>query len=65
MLLRDLWTAYGQVLKGKPTALPELPARYLDFSRWQREQVKPEAIAWWKDNLQGAPPPLAPPHPRP
>jgi amino acid adenylation domain-containing protein len=65
VLLRDLWTAYESALNGKAATLPELPARYLDYSLWQRNLLTPAAIDYWKQRLHGAPPPLAPPHPKP
>ncbi len=65
ILLNDLWEAYGAALQGRSVSLPPLPVRYIDYSLWQRKQVTTEIVAYWKQRLQNAPPPLTPPHPKP
>ncbi|HEX3529301.1 MAG TPA: amino acid adenylation domain-containing protein, partial [Thermoanaerobaculia bacterium] len=49
--------------------LPELPVRYSDFARWQRERLSGEALAeqlaYWRRRLAGAPPVLNLPLDRP
>ncbi|HKV08815.1 MAG TPA: amino acid adenylation domain-containing protein, partial [Thermoanaerobaculia bacterium] len=70
LLFRDLSALYAASLEGKDAALPELPTRYGDFARWQREKLQGDALAkelaFWRERLEGAPPVLELPtdHPR-
>jgi amino acid adenylation domain-containing protein len=70
LLFRDLSALYAAFLAGSPAPLPELPARYGDFARWQRERLQGEGLAkelaFWRERLLGAPPVLELPtdHPR-
>ncbi|HEX6864280.1 MAG TPA: condensation domain-containing protein, partial [Thermoanaerobaculia bacterium] len=70
LLFRDLSALYAAYLEGREPALPELPTRYGDFARWQRERLQGEALAkelaFWRERLEGAPPVLELPtdHPR-
>ncbi|HSK77695.1 MAG TPA: amino acid adenylation domain-containing protein [Thermoanaerobaculia bacterium] len=70
LLFRDLSALYAASLEGKDAALPELPTRYGDFARWQREKLQGDGLAkelaFWRERLEGAPPVLELPtdHPR-
>jgi amino acid adenylation domain-containing protein len=52
-------------------SLPELPVQYADYARWQRDWLQGEVLdnelAYWREQLAGAPPVLTLPvdHPRP
>jgi len=66
---RELSALYPAFLAGKPSPLPELPVQYADFAHWQREWLAGETfkaqVAWWKEQLAGAPPKLDLPADRP
>jgi len=63
VLTRELGDLYEGYASGKACELPELPVQYTDFTRWQRERLKDEAleedIGYWKERLAGALPVLA------
>lgn len=67
----EVETLYEAFAQGKPSALPELPIQYADFSIWQREWLSGETLerqlAYWREQLADAPPLLALPtdYPRP
>ncbi|HEX8275787.1 MAG TPA: amino acid adenylation domain-containing protein [Longimicrobiaceae bacterium] len=71
VLLRELALLYGAFTAGEPSPLPELPIQYGDYAVWQREELAGEAldeqVAFWRAELEGAPPatelPLDRPHP--
>jgi len=71
VLFRDLWTLYAAFRDGREPALAELPLRYADHARRQRERAGSAAearqLAYWKEQLAGAPALLELPtdHPRP
>ncbi|HST62951.1 MAG TPA: amino acid adenylation domain-containing protein, partial [Longimicrobium sp.] len=71
VLFRELGALYGAFTQGAESPLPELPVQYADFAVWQREHLRGEAldtqVAWWKQQLTGAPSLLELPtdHPRP
>lgn len=71
LLAREAHAAYLDLVRGRPSALPELPIQYRDFAGWQRDALHDaalaERIAWWKGRLAGAPVFLRLPtdHPRP
>jgi ribosomal protein S18 acetylase RimI-like enzyme len=71
VLFNDLGALYGALAAGKPSPLPELPVRYVDYACWQREwlqgPVLARQLAYWKQQLAGAAPFLELPtdHPRP
>src|SRR6202008_1875797 len=56
---------------GRADALPPLPAGYRDYAAWQRGALDPLTLAadeaWWRRELEGAPPvfELPPDRPRP
>ncbi|HEY3570077.1 MAG TPA: amino acid adenylation domain-containing protein, partial [Thermoanaerobaculia bacterium] len=60
VLIRELGDLYAAFSLGRPSPLPELPVQYADFARWQREQLRGEAleaeIAYWRERLAGAQP---------
>jgi amino acid adenylation domain-containing protein len=72
VLLRELSVLYRAFAAGEPSPLPELPIQYGDYAVWQREELAGEAldeqVAFWRAELEGAPPatqlPVDRPHPR-
>ncbi|HZI13363.1 MAG TPA: condensation domain-containing protein, partial [Myxococcus sp.] len=62
VLIREVARLYEAFCQGRPSPLPELPLQYADFARWQREHLHGEVLerqlAWWKRQLEGAPPAL-------
>ena len=72
VLTRELGIIYGAFLQRRPSPLPELPIQYVDFAVWQRQWLQgareaSQQLAYWKEQLTGAPPVLELPtdHPRP
>ena len=69
VLQRELSALYHGFATGKPVQLPELPIQYADFSVWQRRRMESDLwqrqLAYWKRQLQGAPPLLELPGDRP
>ncbi len=69
VFLRELAMAYTALSQGSEPALPELPVQYADFAVWQRRWLQGETlraeIAWWREQLAGAPPVLELPLDRP
>ncbi|HJT57958.1 MAG TPA: amino acid adenylation domain-containing protein [Ktedonobacteraceae bacterium] len=59
LFLPELSALYEAFSAGRPSPLPELPIQYADFAIWQREQMQDKAvtddIAYWKQQLAGAP----------
>ncbi|HEX5884434.1 MAG TPA: condensation domain-containing protein, partial [Pyrinomonadaceae bacterium] len=70
LFMQELAAAYAAFANGGKPLLPELPVQYADFAVWQREQLEGETLenllAYWKEQLTGAPPFLDLPadHPR-
>lgn len=68
---RELAALYEAFVLGKPSPLPDLPIQYLDYTAWERQKPQSEALetglAYWKQQLAGAPPALDLPtdYPRP
>ncbi|MGZ3458805.1 MAG: amino acid adenylation domain-containing protein, partial [Archangium sp.] len=66
---RELTALYRAYSQGGEPALKALPVQYADYSVWQREWLKgpvlEEQLAWWKQELAGAPPVLELPTDRP
>ncbi|RKG75011.1 non-ribosomal peptide synthetase, partial [Corallococcus exercitus] len=59
VVAHDLTANYAAFLAGQPSPLPQLPVQYADYAVWQREWLdggEMEAqLAWWKQQLSGAP----------
>ncbi|HST62903.1 MAG TPA: amino acid adenylation domain-containing protein, partial [Longimicrobium sp.] len=59
VLFRELSSLYGAFAAGEASPLPELPVQYADFAAWQRALLQDpmidEQIAYWKEQLAGAP----------
>jgi len=68
---RDLSVLYASNCRNAPVALPALSLQYGDYSVWARQQLTETAqaddLAFWVENLRGAPALLELPldHPRP
>jgi len=60
ILRRELSELYRAARHGGAAALPDLPIRYADFARWQREwlrgQILDEQLGYWRDRLAGLEP---------
>ena len=60
VLLRELFALYRAFTAGEPSPLPELPIQYGDYAVWQREELAGEAldqqVAFWRAELEDAPP---------
>ncbi len=69
ILLRELTALYEAALDGKPANLPDLPIQYVDYAMWQRNwlqgEVLQQQLAYWRHQLDGAPPVLSLPTDRP
>jgi amino acid adenylation domain-containing protein len=65
----ELGVLYDALVHGRSSPLPELPVQYADFAAWQRERLDGGAleaqIAYWRQQLAGAPPLLELPTDRP
>ncbi|MBZ4423339.1 non-ribosomal peptide synthetase, partial [Myxococcus sp. RHSTA-1-4] len=59
VLIREMGALYETCAQGLPSPLPELPLQYADYAVWQREwlagAVLDAQLAYWKQQLQGAP----------
>ncbi|QRK05610.1 non-ribosomal peptide synthase/polyketide synthase [Archangium violaceum] len=69
VLVRELRALYEAFLAGKKSPLEALPIQYADYAKWQREwlpgAVLSSQLAWWRGQLEGAPPALELPTDRP
>jgi hypothetical protein len=69
ILLGELADLYQAALLGKPCDLPQPPVQYADYAVWQRNWLQGEVLekqlAYWKVQLEGAPPVLLLPTDRP
>jgi len=71
ILIREMATLYVAFCAGGSSPLPTLPIQYADFAHWQRQWLQGEVletqIAYWKEQLAGAPALIDLPtdHPRP
>ncbi len=59
IFVRELVVHYQQFHEQRPSPLPELPLQYTDFALWQREWLRDEVLegqlAYWRQQLAGAP----------
>ncbi|HZP18128.1 MAG TPA: condensation domain-containing protein, partial [Terriglobales bacterium] len=69
VMMNELATLYQSALQNKPAELPELKIQYADYALWQRNWLQGEVLekqlAYWKAELEGAPPVLSLPTDRP
>ena len=70
VLVRELAALYDAFAAGQPSPLPELPVQYADFAVWQRALARrarcwSAQLAYWREQLAGAPPLLELPTDRP
>ncbi len=71
ILLHELREIYAALSSGRPAALHPLPVQYADFAAWQRRWFTgarlAAPLAYWREQLHGAPAALEIPadHPRP
>jgi surfactin family lipopeptide synthetase A len=69
ILVRELAALYQSYCANQPSTLPELPIQYADFASWQRQWlmgvVLDRQLAYWKQQLSGAPSLLELPTDRP
>jgi amino acid adenylation domain-containing protein len=69
VLVRELTVFYTAALGQRPALLPPLPVQYADFALWQRRWLEggelARQLAWWRQQLAGAPPLLELPADRP
>ncbi|GCF09825.1 hypothetical protein KDI_33890 [Dictyobacter arantiisoli] len=70
ILVRELTILYRSFAAGQSSPLPPLPIQYADYALWQRQWLQGEALAtqmaYWREQLAGAPPlDLPTDHPRP
>ncbi len=59
ILIREMATLYAAFCAGGSSPLPALPIQYADFAHWQRQWLQGDVletqIAYWKQQLAGAP----------
>jgi len=69
VFLPELRALYEAFSSGKPSPLPDLPIQYADFAVWQRRwpqgDTLADRLAYWKQQLAGAPAALELPTDRP
>jgi amino acid adenylation domain-containing protein len=69
LLVQEVAALYEAFATGKRSPLAELPIQYADYAIWQREWLQGEVLntqlAYWRENLAGAPPLLDLPTDRP
>src|SRR6185503_7499289 len=69
VLMREVSVLYVSYAIGRPSPLPELRIQYADFADWQQHWMQGEVLqkqlAYWKQQLAGAPTVLELPHDRP
>jgi surfactin family lipopeptide synthetase A len=69
VFLPELRALYEAFSSGKPSPLPDLPIQYADFAVWQRLRLQgdilADQLAYWKQQLAGAPAALEWPTGRP
>jgi acyl-CoA synthetase (AMP-forming)/AMP-acid ligase II len=59
ILWRELGALYESLLHGQRSSLPTMPIQYGDYATWLRQPIRQsqfeEDVAFWKENLRGAP----------
>jgi amino acid adenylation domain-containing protein/non-ribosomal peptide synthase protein (TIGR01720 family) len=69
VLIQEVAALYQAFAGGQSSPLPELTLQYADFAVWQRQSLSGEILesqlAYWKEQLAGAPPVLDLPTDRP
>lgn len=69
ILYQELTALYDAYSKGRPSPLADLPVQYADYAAWQQERLQDKVLspqlAYWKQQLAGAPPVLKLPLDRP
>lgn len=69
VLIREMMALYKAFSRDFPSPLPELPIQYSDYVLWQNEWLEGEVLesqlAYWKQQLKGAPPAIDLPTDRP
>ncbi len=64
VLVREIVALYGAEVRGEPSPLPALTLQYADFAIWQRRWLEGEVLesqmAYWREQLAGAPPLVLP-----
>lgn len=59
VLFQELASLYTAFTSGQPSSLPDLPIQYADYALWQQERVQEDLLAddlaYWKQQLAGAP----------
>jgi natural product biosynthesis luciferase-like monooxygenase protein len=69
VLYREIGVCYEAYARGAEPVLPELPLQYADFAEWQEEYLRGETlsrlVAYWRNQMQGAPALLELPSDRP
>ena len=59
LLIQEFSLLYQAEIKGEPAPLPALPIQYADYALWQREWLQGEVLqkqlAYWRQQLTGAP----------
>ncbi|HLL53261.1 MAG TPA: amino acid adenylation domain-containing protein, partial [Myxococcaceae bacterium] len=69
ILLKELAALYARETGKGEAALPELPVQYADYAAWQRGRLRGEVlekqVAYWREQLSGAPRELTLPLDRP
>jgi amino acid adenylation domain-containing protein len=59
ILHKEITMLYEDFSRGQAPSLPELPIQYADFACWQRDRLQGEVLekqlAYWKNELAGAP----------
>ncbi|MET0650621.1 MAG: condensation domain-containing protein, partial [Pyrinomonadaceae bacterium] len=59
VLIREVGEIYRAYTSGGPSPIEELPVQYADYSLWQRRQLQGETLdellAYWREQLRGAP----------
>ncbi|MGE6757265.1 amino acid adenylation domain-containing protein, partial [Corallococcus interemptor] len=62
VLVREVAVLYATFLQGQPSPLPELAVQYADYAAWQRRTLQGPSLerqlAYWREQLSGAPPAL-------